>query len=496
MRTKPVSRCTLVFVVVVTLTAAGCAISVDWPKNDADRVCPPVQVVVNWQGGMSNFAATLDGADITSQFFVSYSNRRASAQLSTTAGTHTLVVRGEFQGLFGPSTGNATRTFVVPGIGLSTSPTSLQIPKNSSAQLAVIASGCAVPVNVTLPSLPSGVTANPASFTINVPGPSNPGISGAASASGSTTIQTSASATTGKYTISVNGTGSGQSASTSFTLDLGTPTLNSVTPNMQVKGGTVTLTGSGFDPACANNTLTLGGLNVTPPICSPAGTSLSFQIPLQAKYGTANVTVTVGGLTSGGKSLIVARNPGSFVDTTAGVLGQISSNRSCSNGTITVGVAKVGNNSYQATYKRGSTAIGSAIPFALDSFNPSALNYGGAGFSMCTAGLVLDAGGRRLNFLNFDTGATAANIFFFLTGTGTFMSPQIFTAPDGTIVLFLTALTNQNFNAVFIDLDQTQFGTAIATTQVCVTAPVAAINASNEIELSCGSGSKTTFPIP
>ena len=31
-----------------------------------------MQVVVNWQGGMSNFAATLDGVDVTSQFFVSY----------------------------------------------------------------------------------------------------------------------------------------------------------------------------------------------------------------------------------------------------------------------------------------------------------------------------------------------------------------------------------------------------------------------------------------
>lgn len=486
MRTRPVSRRAVV-IVVLTLIAGGCSIAIDWPKNDGDRVCPPVQVVVNWKGDMSNFAAALDGVDVTSQFFVSYSNQRASAQLTTTTGSHTIVARGVFQGLFGPSSGDATRTFTVPGLSLTTNPTSLKLAKNSSAPVAVIASsGCGGgTVNVTFPTLPPGVTATPSTLTIT--------------SSATTNIQASASAPTGKYTVPVSGTAGSLSASTSFSIDLGTPTVTSVTPNVQVKGGTLTIAGSGFDPLCTLNLVTLGGVNVTPSICSPAGTSVSIQIPPQANYGATQTIVTVGGLLSNSVPLTIARDPGNFV--TANVVSQLSSNRTCSNangsaGNVSVQVAQLGTNSYRATYKLAGAVVGSAINFAPDNPAASASNYGGAGFSLCAAGLVLDAGLRKLNLLNFDTGAVTVNTFFFLTPTGNFVGPQIFRSPDGTIILFLTAGSGQNFGAALIDVDKVHFGQVIATSQVCLSAPMAAINGSNEIELSCGGTQKTTFPIP
>lgn len=488
-----------VVITVVTLTAAACSIAIDWPKNNGDSVCPPVQVVVNWQqGSMNNFTATLDGVDVTSQFFVSYSAGRASAQLTATPGLHVLMARGDFKWWFVTFPGTAGKMFAVPGLTLAASPTSLTLPKNSGATSTIVASACQGVVNVTLAPLPSGVTATPASFTINMPGPSNPGISGSTSSSRTTTIQASASAPTGRYPVNVNGTLGIQSASTTFTIDMGTPTIGAVTPILQTRGGPVTISGTGFDPACANNIVSLGGINVTPSICSPAGTSLSISIPPQANYGATQVKVTVGGLASNVVSLTVARLPGDFVS--INVVSQMS-NSMCSNadgspGNVEVQIAG-GSNLYDATFVRAGVAIAPAIRFAQNNL-PRWSNGGGAGFSVCTAGLVLDAA-PALQMLNLENAVRAPGYTFsLLTTSGGFVNPQFSRSQDGSVILVLTAGSSSNFTAAFIDVDKTHFGHVISTIPSCglMSLPRATINTSNKIELTCGGPLPSTIAIP
>ncbi|HEY3044835.1 MAG TPA: IPT/TIG domain-containing protein, partial [Vicinamibacterales bacterium] len=434
---------------------SGCAMAIDTPKNDGDSVCSPVQVGVSWQGTVTNntFSATLDNVDVTPQFAVDYGNRRASAQLTAPLGPHTLVAAGQFLGFFGStSNGNATRTFRVPGLTVAANPTSLTLAKNSSnTPLTVVVSGCPGAVNVTLAGLPTGVTATPPTVQVNVP--SNPAFN----------LQALATATTGRYTVTINATAPGQMASTMFTIDLGTPTISAVNPAMQPKGGSVTISGTGFDAVCSRNTVRIGGVDVMPATCSPAGTSLSIAVPSQASYGATPITVSVGGLTSNGVPFTVSRQSGAFVDITDDVSNQISSGRTCTGGPGgNVRLDVTGTGPFTATFVRlttPATPIGS-FQFRKDTPQINAyagatleeiLNLGGAGFSLCSLGVVLDADARSyaqrvlaLTLIDLQTGTKGTpygfgyyspavqngNTYYY-----TRSAPTIFRSPDGTIIL-------------------------------------------------------------
>ena len=490
-------------------TATACAsMTISQPGNDGDRVCAPAPVAVTWTGDVSRFGATLDGTDITSQFSVDYTNRTASAQLAAPTGTHTLEVTGQYPGwLGGTGTTNATRTFSVVTLGVAATPAVLPLARPGSATSTISASGCGGTVNLTVGSnmpsgsLPNGVVATPGSFSLNLPAPGNPGAG--TSASRAVTLQASAGAPQGQYAVEVNATSGSQSARASFTLEVGRPTVTSVTPAIQARGGTVTIAGTGFDPACAVNAVTIGGTNLTPTVCSPAGTSLSVPVPAQAAYGATTVTVTVAGLASNARSLTVARQPGTFVaeNIPSNTTNHMCVNPDGSTGNVQVQFSQLAANRERATYTAPGRTVGT-IDFDRNTgpSSPPILNVGGGGFSACTAGIVLDAASPRFLLLNVATGATSERLFNFSTSVvGTYLNPGVFRSPDGTVVLIVTTgSTAQQQSFAFIDVDRARFGQDI-TSRACPFVAAPSIDANNQIVLTCGGGpgtTTTTIPIP
>lgn len=470
-------------VVLATLLAGGCSLAINWPKNDGDFACPPVQVVANWPKGdmdSGTFAAKLDGADVTSQFFVSNPNGRASAQLVMPPGSHVLTVSGDLKNWFSPgySPSTATRAFTVPG-SLSPSPNPLKVARNTTTPLAVGVTACSGPMTVTLSGLPFGVAANPSSFTVN-----NPQAAGSVSqpttagASGSTSIVTSSGAAAGNHTVTLQGTAPGVTLSRTFVIQVSPPTVSAVTPNPQARGGTITVSG-GFDPTCGNNVVRIGGINVTPATCAPAGTSVSATVPAQAPFGATQVGVVANGLASNTVPFTVARQPGGFVPITAAVLQQLSSGRLCPGGSVRVDVnpGNVGANT--ASYRRvaGNVLIGSA---AFDTHTPPTnvspgFAIGGAGFSLCTHGIVVDAvvttTSYAVRFLELEKTppvSPASHTFPFFTATGRSMPPALWRSPDGTIIMIGHASTVADRMAVTF-LDTQTLGQSFAKVEATTT---------------------------
>jgi hypothetical protein len=88
-----------------------------------------------------------------------------------------------------------------------------------------------------------------------------------------------------------------------------TPTLATVTA-AQVVGGTLTLTGTGFSPTAANNTVRFtSGATVTAAAATAnaGGTQLTVAVPA-GLFGTQSVSVQVGTLVSGSQTLAVTPN--------------------------------------------------------------------------------------------------------------------------------------------------------------------------------------------
>jgi IPT/TIG domain-containing protein len=497
--------CRFVRFPLIAILLAGCSIGIDWPKNDGDVICPPVQIVVNSTGGMSGFAATLDGVNVTSQFFTA--NGRASAQLNAAPGSHTLVVSGVFPGASSIQTLTATRLFEVPALRLSASPASINLSPNGSAASTITASGCGGAVAISLVPA-SGVSVNPATFTLNIPASSNPGISGGTSAAGNTT--THATAASGQFIVSVSGASAGQTASTTLTANVaGTvvaPTVSGATPAMLNKGDTLTVTGTGFSPACANNTVTIGGVNVTPTVCTPAGNSLSFAVPAQVSYGATHANVTVAGATSSpGAPVTIARRAGAFTvtDVIATRTNRTCVNENGSTGNRNVQFSQISSNAYRASYSGSAGAIGS-VDFAVDYVGQPAtvFNAGGGGFSLCTAAVVLDAGWMRLHLINLDSGAhpQAYQFTFYAinSATPTYVTPIVERSVDGSLILFATAGGTTLQQVAFIDMDKGHFAHVIATPTACASFLQASISLTNTIELQCASttGNPTTTSIP
>ena len=92
----------------------------------------------------------------------------------------------------------------------------------------------------------------------------------------------------------------------------GQPTITSISPETGKVGGTVTITGTGFDATPANNKVYFGA--VSAPVLSASVTSLRLNSPAQATF--SHVSVTTGNLTEySRRPFIVTFNPNATVTT-------------------------------------------------------------------------------------------------------------------------------------------------------------------------------------
>jgi hypothetical protein len=225
---------------------------------------------------------------------------------------------------------------------------------------------------------------------------------------------------------------------------------------MQVRGGNVSISGSGFDTTCANDVVKINSATAIPSSCSAS--LLNVQVPQLAGYepNPGQVTVTTGTGVSNMVNFVVARQPGAFMEITSDIEGNVS-NQICSGGTIqlTVCSGNCGSNShYVANYKKADGTQIASIPFHKD--NSRVSGVGGAGFSSCDVGVVLDGdtsasssllmGIQLLDFASTHGYVFGAYNFNWglpidpLTGQskGSYQ-PRIFRSPDGTIFIVATA---------------------------------------------------------
>ena len=87
------------------------------------------------------------------------------------------------------------------------------------------------------------------------------------------------------------------------------PVVGGITGPVMREGAVFTITGSGFDPTPANNTVVVGGAAAT--VTSSTASSIDTTVPVGALTG--DVTVTVGGLTSNPVHLHVSSGPFLYV---------------------------------------------------------------------------------------------------------------------------------------------------------------------------------------
>lgn len=86
------------------------------------------------------------------------------------------------------------------------------------------------------------------------------------------------------------------------------PTVTSFSPTTGTAGTTVIITGTGFDPTPASNTVNFGGVSATVTVAST--TSLTVTVPALAPSGTITVTTAAGTGTSG--SIFIVNGPGTL----------------------------------------------------------------------------------------------------------------------------------------------------------------------------------------
>lgn len=342
------------------------------------------------------------------------------------------------------------RTFTVTrAFGLTAVPATLELPAGSSRAFDVQVQRFgtfAAPVTVSVGGLGSGISVTPASATVT-------GTSATFILSASTAVAAGARSAT------LSGTSpprTGQQLTLPITVTR--PTVTSVSPAKAPRGSAITVNGTGFDPNCVNNYVTLASINVVPSSCT-AG-SMHVQVPGVAPYGPTQVSVTSNGVVTNSIAFSVGRDPGGFVEITNDIQGRTTSPRTCPTGEVRLNVT----GSYVATYRRtdNNAQIGSSIAFQADTPPMTAysgatpvrwVGAGGAGFSLCSTGVVLDpdnTGGDVLayRFLRLDDGVLFSKAFDYFTaitadssGTRHYgsITPELHRSPDGTVFIALVA---------------------------------------------------------
>jgi hypothetical protein len=217
--------------------------------------------------------------------------------------------------------------------------------------------------------------------------------------------------------------------------------------------------------------LSFAGVNVVPNTCT-AG-SLTANVPPQATYGTTNLAVTSAGRPSNALAFKVGRQFGNFVDITGDILSQHTSRTCSSAGSVKLNVESGGGDYYTASFQQtaGGSSIGWSIPFFVDywwySSNTKNIvgDVGGAGFSLCTVGIVFnanDGSGPRLVLRDLqqkgDFRDSPYALEISVPGLPSPYSeqyrPHFLRSPDGTIILAVTAsrpLSPGNLTAAFFD---------------------------------------------
>ena len=368
------------------------------------------------------------------------------------------------------------RTFTVtPAFRLTTLPASVVLPAGNSSTFDVQVQRFgtfAAPVTVTAGGLPPGVIVTPVSASVT-------------GASATFTLSTSTEVAAGAYSATLSGTSPPRTAQQStLAITVTRPTVSSVSPTKAPRGATVTVSGTDFDPNCVNNYVTLASINVVPSSCTAS--SVNVLVPNVAPYGPTQVSVTTNSVVSNSVAFSVARESGAFVEITQDVQGRISSPRTCSTGEVRLNVT----GSYVASYRRSANnaLIGNSIGFQHDSRTMTAYSgatpvkvrgVGGAGFSLCSTGIVLDADAIDTSdhvfayrFLRFDDGGLFSKAFDYFTaitvdagGTRRYGSiiPELYRSPDGTIFIAVVASdTGVRKKALIIDR---QNGNTLATVE-------------------------------
>jgi hypothetical protein len=309
----------------------------------------------------------------------------------------------------------------------------------------------------------------------------------------------------------VSGVGSGVYASTTVHVIVAAapaPHINSVSPTVQQKGGTVTLSGANFSTSCASDVVTIGGTTATPSICT--ATSLTVQVPQAAVYGAGQISVSSNGHASNGVTFSVARQFGAFVEITGDVVSQRSA-RSCSTGAVKMDLCTpncsgyvAGN--YVAQFRKAATntAIDGAVLFHAN--NARVANLGGIGYSLCNVGIALDADTSAVSaqlmafkFVDLDTGVNWAN-FPFNWGTPdgkASYSPRLFRSPDGTIIMALAPANVGNAELTAGFMDKVQSGKSLGQVPIYQVsgAVSASVTANNQISFTFGTAPAVTLNI-
>jgi hypothetical protein len=482
----------------------GCyGVTIDKPADKSTNVNNPVAASISLRSYCNNFHVTLDGTDVTNQFTSPNVSPATAVFNNLPAGQHTLYASAYTDipcsgGV--PSGASSTFTVSGPSFALSGSPNPLNLIRKSSQSLTISVTpsgGFTGTVNVAISGLPMGATATPATITT--------------ATSGTTIIAADATAGAGSTNVTLNGTSGSVTGTGSFKLEVTPPSITSINPILQARGGTVDVTGTNFDATtCSNNVVSLGTTTAAPTSCT--STSLKFSVPTTAPFGgQLPVTVSTSGLGSNSKTLTISRQTGNFVEITSAIEGKVA-NLPCSTGAVQLNVC--GPNCpgsaapYVATFKKtGGAQIGQSQPFHLN--NTRVAQLGGAGFSLCSIGVVLDGDATGFSpqlmgiiFLDLGSGQTfpPGGDYTFNYGTPNGTSsyvPRIFQSPDGTLIIVVTASTigpSQLTAAVFDAIHPNNPPSTSCQSQTVSTVFSASVTSANQISASLA-GTACTVPI-
>lgn len=330
-----------------------------------------------------------------------------------------------------------TRPFAVNASGI-------ELAANGTAVLPVTITrygAFTAPVTLAVSGLPANLTASPSSQVVS-------------GTSATFTLSANASAAAGTSNASLDGTSPPRTAQhDGFSVSVTRPTLASVSPSKAPAGTPITASGARFDPSCANNYLTIAGINVPASSCSV--TTVTAAVPSTAPIGPTEVTVTANGVSTAPASFSVGRQPGAFVEIGDAIRGNTTSG-SCASGEVSMTIS--GTSTATASYRRNATGsnVGS-IAFQRDSagmepyYGGTTYTWsgsGGAGFSLCSTGVALDpvvtpgSDEMAYRFLRLDDGTSFSKTFHYFTavvtdstGTKSFSSPtpDLYRSPDGTV---------------------------------------------------------------
>jgi hypothetical protein len=473
--------------------------------SNPSKVTNPVLVQLDWShinNAVGSPTAAIDGNDITPN--LTFSGQTASGTFMLSGGSHELGASISINSSLYPRHTEILDFIVVsPAFDLALNPPTISIPPGGMGSSTVTLQ----PQNGFNGTAQLTVSNPPASLSATVTPPGNATQwQIAVSALPTAPSQQSNLTVTGAGPCTPNCTGT-LTVTKTLAVIVPPPKVNSATPSVQQVGGTVTISGANFSPGCANNVVTIAGMNVTPTACT--ATSLTFSVPSQAPLGGTSISVTTSMTKSNSINFTVARQPGNFVEITSDIVGQTSSGRTCSTGAVRLDVCPpncaghpVG--AYVATYTRiaNNTPIGQPIEFRKDNLRVAGL--GGAGFSLCTLGIVLDGDASgyipqlmAFKFLDLQSGsAFQANPYGFnyVTPAGNASyNPRIFRSPDGTVILVVTPanIGPPQLTAGFIDKVSGRVISQVGITQVTGTIS-ASITSANQISFSFGG---TTFPL-